>query len=49
MSLILLVISIALGSQVTAIAQQKPAMFRITCGEVPRDVSRNPHPPEIRK
>ena len=49
MPLILLVISIAMGSQVTAIAQQKPAMFRIPCGEVPRDVSRNPLPPEKSK
>lgn len=48
MPLILLVISIALGSQVTAIVQQKN-MFRVPCGEVPRHVSTNPHPPEKSK
>lgn len=48
MPLVLLVLSIAVGSQATTIVQQKN-MFRLPCGEVPRDVSRNPLPPEKSK
>jgi len=48
MSLILLVLSIAVGTQATTIVQQKN-MFRVPCGEVPRHVSTDPHPPEKSK